>query len=225
MFGGRGTTSILAVRDAPGTKASRTRKIRKRERCNLYRVGSVPKRPCRCFSGVVYFSRQGFVAPRTRPRASAVPHCLKPSKARQRRAGHRLTRQSASPLRTHPAEARTPTQRLRPDFTPGSGTPRPDPLRQDGQRWLLLLGRTHRNYSNQLPRPPPSPACPGLPGSFHGNHRKIRGHAAPATSWPTSGLPSVAPTARRVPLFWKLRVTNCPFNGSHLWTRGLAILQ
>lgn len=154
MFGGRGTTSILAVRDAPGTKASRTRKIRKRERCNLYRVGSVPKRPCRCFSGVVYFSRQGFVAPRTRPCASAVPHCLKLSKARQRREGHRLTRQSASPLRTHPAEARTPTQRLRPDFTPGSGTPRPDPLRQDGQRWLLLLGRTHRNYSNQLPRPP-----------------------------------------------------------------------
>lgn len=163
MFGGRGTTSILAVRDAPGTKASRTRKIRKRERCNLYRVGSVPKRPCRCFSGVVYFSRQGFVAPRTRPCASAVPHCLKLSKARQRREGHRLTRQSASPLRTHPAEARTPTQRLCPDFTPGSGTPRPDPLRQDGQRWLLLLGRTHRNYSNQLPRTPPrllAPACP-----------------------------------------------------------------
>lgn len=101
--------------------------------------------------------------PARAPRASAVPHCLKLSKARQRRAGHRLTRQSASPLRTHLAEARTPTQRLRPDFTPGSGTPRPDPLRQDGQRWLLLLGRTHRNYSNQLPRPPPrllAPACP-----------------------------------------------------------------
>lgn len=111
------------------------------------------------FGGRLFLSSGLRCSPHAPPRLRG-PACLKPSKARQRRAGHRLTPQSASSLRTHPAEARTPTQRLRPDFTPGSGTPRPDPLRQDGQRWHLLLGRTHRNYSNQLPRPPPLACLP-----------------------------------------------------------------